>query len=283
MLCEKYIEISKSSDYSPNIRFLSFQSYLTSPYLTHQLNSISYNFNDKVIGDIGTGLGIIPCLLENSNAKNIIAIDYDRELLTAASSLKNNKNLNFICASGFNIPIKDFTFDIVFVRYVFQHINLSNSFLMEIRRVMKDGALLVIIDIDDELNLFYPDLPERSKNLFKIYSKYQELKGGDRFISKKLPAFLLNNRFKEIEVKPFTTTFFKKPDNAGNYSAFKDAFILIQNELELVKNSLFEEKLISAIEFHKGLNDYHRFLNSDNNLFTSKTEFLITSKKSEIN
>jgi len=54
---------------------------------------------------------------------------------------------------------------------------------------------------------------------------------------------------------------------------------LLQNELELAKDNLFNKKLISAVDFHKGLNDYFRFLHSEDNLFVSKTEFMTTGKK----
>ncbi|MCL5892159.1 MAG: methyltransferase domain-containing protein [Deltaproteobacteria bacterium] len=279
MLCEKYIKIKNSLNYSPHVRFLAFQSYLTSHPLLHQLNSIPYNFDNKIAADIGTGLGILPCLLKNRNAGKIIGIDSDKELLNAGSSLIEDKNVYFICADGFNMPIKDASFDAVFIRYVFQHVNLSDNFLIEVKRVMKDDGILVIIDIDDELNLFYPDLPERSENLFKIYSEYQKLKGGDRFISKKLPSFLSAHGFRDIKVKPYTATFFSKKDNDFNFAGLKDAFLLIQNELELVKNDLFKENLIGMAEFHKGLNDYFNFLNSKGYLFISKTEFVITGKK----
>lgn len=279
MLCEEYIKIKNSLNYSPHVRFLAFQSYLTSHSLQRQLDGISYNFDDKIVADIGTGLGILPCLLKNRKAEKIIGIDVGKELLSAGSSLMKDNNACFICADGFNMPFKDASFDAVFIRYVFQHVNLSNNFLTEVKRVMKDDGILIIIDIDDELNLFYPDLPKRSENLFKIYSEYQKLKGGDRFISKKLPSFLSANGFRDIKVKPYTTTFFSKKDNDFNFSGLKDAFLLIQNELELVKNDLFREKLIGMAEFHKGLNDYFNFLNSKDDLFVSKTEFVIAGKK----
>ncbi len=279
MLCEKYIKISKSLNYSPHVRFLAFQSYLTSPYLFRQLNSQSLCFDNRIVADIGTGIGILPYLLKDKNAEKIIGIDTDKELLNTANSLTEDKNLYFICANGFNIPVKDSVFDIIFIRYVLQHINLSGDFLIEVKRVMKDDGILVIIDIDDELNLFYPDLPKSSKNLFKIYSEYQKLKGGDRFISRKLPSFLATNGFRDIEAKPYTTTFFKEKDNGFNFSGVSNAFLLIQNELELVKNDLFNERLIGVVEFHKGLNDYFNFLNSTDDLFVSKTEFVITGKK----
>ncbi|MHB8232288.1 MAG: class I SAM-dependent methyltransferase [bacterium] len=282
MYFEQFSNTALSPDYSPNVRFMAFQSYLTAPHLFEQLNSIDCSFSGKTVADIGTGLGILLHLLKDKNPSKIIGIDIDKGSLNAARYLTQAKNTGYINANGFNMPVKDGAFDVVFARYVFQHVNLSGNFLSEIKRIIKDGGLLVIMDIEDDLNIFYPELPEAAEKLFRIYSEYQELKGGDRFISKKLPAFLaaggLGGGFCEIEMKPYTFVFFKNKNDVSNSTVLKNTFLLVQNELELVKNNLLTEKLISSIEFYKGLNDYFKFLNSENNLLISKTEFLITCK-----
>jgi len=279
LYCEQFYNTTLSPDYSLEVRFMAFQSYLTAPRLFRQLNDTGYSFADKTVADIGTGLGILPYLLRNENALNIIGIDIDRNSLMAALSTTRAENIGFINADGHNMPVKNSTFDIIFLRYIFQHVNLSACFLSEIKRTMKDGATLVAIDIDDSLNVFYPDLPDSSKKLFKAYSEYQNLEGGDRFISKKLPAFFSSAGFSEIKVKPYATVFFKEKDDRCHFQALKNAFLLVQNELEIIKNELFNKKLIGRLEFHKGLNDYFKFLNSEDNLFISKTEFLIMCKK----
>lgn len=279
MYCEQFYNVALSLDYSPDVRFMALQSYLTVPLLFEQLSSIDYSFSGKTVADIGTGLGILVHLLKDKNPSKIIGVDLDKNSLNVASRLTQSKNTGYINANGCNMPFKDSTFDSVFVRYVFQHINLSDDFISEIKRIMKDGGILAIMDIEEDLNVFYPDLPDSSKKLFGIYSEYQKLKGGDRFISKKIPAFLSSCGFSEIEIKPCPFVFFKSKDCESGSAAFKNAFLLLQNELELVKDNLLTEKLISPIEFHKGLNDYFKFLNSENKLLISKTEFLIVCKK----
>lgn len=67
-------------------------------------------------------------------------------------------------------------------------------------------------------------------------------------------------------------------DNTS-FKAIKDSFLLIASEFEPIKNSLFESKLISPINFHRSLNTYLNFLSSQGCLLASKTEFLITGIK----
>ncbi len=258
---------------------MAYQSYLTAPHLLHQIDNLGYPFYGKTVADIGTGVGILPYLLKERNLSKIIGIDLDKDFLKAARYLNNKENTAYINADGRNIPVKDSVFDAIFVRYVFQHTGMSDIFLSEIKRTIKDGGLLIIADIEDDMNIFYPDLPESSKKLFRIYSEYQKLKGGDRLISKKLPAFLLSHDFKDIKIRPYTLVFFKGSEGSSSPEALKNAFLLVQNELELVKNDILSRKLIASIEFHKGLNDYFKFLNFKDDLLISKTEFLITCKK----
>jgi ubiquinone/menaquinone biosynthesis C-methylase UbiE len=258
---------------------MAYQSYLTAANLSGQLNGIECSFADKIIADIGTGLGILPHLLQEKNPSKIIAVDVDKNSLNAAHSLSGAKNTGYVNGDANKLPLKDCIFDAIFVRYVFQHVNLSPIFISEIKRTTKNGGLLIIIDIEEDMNIFYPDLPESSKKLFKVYSEYQKIKGGDRFISKKIPAFLSSAGFKDIKIKPFTYVFFKNGSENSASEALKNAFLLLQGELELVKQELLEKKMIGPVEFHKGLNDYFKFLNSDCDLLISKSEFLITCRK----
>ena len=279
MSCGQFFNTTLSQDFSPDVRYMAYQSYLTAPHLLHQIDNLGYLFYGKTVADIGTGVGILPYLLKEKNLSKIIGIDLDKDSLRAARYLSDDENTAYINADGRNIPVKDSIFDAIFVRYVFQHTGMSDIFLSEIKRTIKDGGLLIIADIEDDMNIFYPDLPESSKKLFRIYSEYQKLKGGDRLISKKLPAFLLSHGFKDIKIRPYTFVFFKGSEGSSSPEDFKNAFLLVQNELELVKNDILSRKLIASIEFHKGLNDYFKFLNLSDDLLISKTEFLITCKK----
>lgn len=258
---------------------MAFQSYLTAPFLLRQLNALEYSFAGKIIGDAGTGLGILPCLLKDKNPLKIVGIDLDRSFLKTAGNLTHSENTAYINADIRRMPLKDNIFDAIFARYVFQHLNLSNIFLSEIKRTMKDGGLLVIADIEDDLTVYYPEPPDSSKKLFAAYSNYQMLSGGDRLISKKLPAFLSSVGFNDIKIKNFAQTFFKNGRVSDCAETLKNAFLLLQNELELVKENFFKEKLITPTEYHRGLNDYYKFLISEDYIFISKTDFLITCVK----
>ena len=281
MYCRQFLDAALSETNSADVLYIAFQSFLTAPFLLRQISELEYSFTGKIICDAGTGLGILPCILKEKNPLKIIGLDSDAGSLKTAAALGGNAaNTSYINADIRSMPFKAEIFDAIFARYVFQHTNLSASFLSEIKRTLKYGGLLILIDIEDDMTLHYPEPTGNSKRLFNAYSRYQALNGGDRNISKKLPSFLSSGGFCDIKIKPFTQIFFKRKNDYGSAGQIKNAFLLLQNEFESIKKNLFEKKMITPSEYHIGLNDYYKFLNSEKeDILISKTDFLITCVK----
>ena len=281
MYCRQFLDAALSETNSADVRYIAFQSFLTAPFLLRQISELEYSFTGKIICDAGTGLGILPCILKEKNPLKIIGLDSDAGSLKTAAALGGNAaNTSYINADIRSMPFRAEIFDAIFARYVFQHTNLSASFLSETKRTLKYGGLLILIDIEDDMTLHYPEPTGNSKRLFNAYSRYQALNGGDRNISKKLPSFLSSGGFCDIKIKPFTQIFFKRKNDYGSAGQIKNAFLLLQNEFESIKKNLFEKKMITPSEYHIGLNDYYKFLNSEKeDILISKTDFLITCVK----
>jgi ubiquinone/menaquinone biosynthesis C-methylase UbiE len=282
-IIKKFRAIYNKKDLPENLRFLALQSCYTANFLLHELNSIAYpeNCNGGTMIDVGTGLGIIPLIL-NSQRKysNYICIDLDNKGLTTAKRLFEENNFNPICADAYAMPLKNSIADILFARYVLQHVSSIELFLLELKKIMKSNSKIVIIDVEDDMNIFYPELPPETKKVFESYEKFQKQRGGDRNVSKKLPYFLFKTGFKNVEIKPFTSTFFvSKKDCSDYFRQTKEAFLVLSAELELVKDELIAHKYISPSDFHRGLNNCLVYLNSSDGIFMSKTEFLITATK----
>ena len=286
---EQFKAIYNQKDIPENLRFLALQSCYTANFLLQELNSLAYpkNCNADTMSntytmiDVGTGLGIIPLILNSQKIYyNYICVDIDNNSLKIAKQLFEEKHFSLVCADVYAMPFKDPIADILFARYVLQHINRIDLFLLELKKIMKTNSKIVIIDIEDDLNIFYPELPPETTKVFESYEKFQKQCGGDRSISKKLSYFLSKSGFRNVEIKPFTSTFFaSKEDYPDYFKQIKNSFLLLSSELELIKDKLFKNKLISPTDFHKGLNSYLNYLNYSDSIFMSKTEFLITAMK----
>lgn len=91
--------------------------------------------------------------------------------------------------SVYSIPFADATFDLVYARFLFQHLENPGGALTELKRVLKPGGHLQVLDVDDALLIVEPE-PEGLSNFIRKAREAQAEHGGDRYIGRKLPALL---------------------------------------------------------------------------------------------
>lgn len=65
--------------------------------------------------------------------------------------------------------------DIVYARLLYQHLEFPEKAMIEAKRILKPGGKLCILDVDDQLQLFYPVLPS-FKLLQKKHNIFNKLK-----------------------------------------------------------------------------------------------------------
>jgi len=105
------------------------------------------NFKEKIILEIGCGIGRITEFLAQNFAK-VYGIDISEEMITKGRErLKNYKNIEFIANDGKVYPLPDSSVDFVFSYIVFQHMpnkKIIESNFQEIKRVLKKNGLAKI-------------------------------------------------------------------------------------------------------------------------------------------
>jgi pseudaminic acid biosynthesis-associated methylase len=77
----------------------------------------------KAVLEVGCNIGNQLIALDNIGFKNLYGIDINKKSLLEA---KKNTNINFLEASGFDIPFKDNFFNLVFTNNVLIHIQPNN-------------------------------------------------------------------------------------------------------------------------------------------------------------
>lgn len=92
---------------------------------------------DKVILDIGCGIGQIYAASEFKNKKMLVGIDLDIESL--AYGRNHFSYINYVNGSAQCMPFKDEVFDLVIGRVVLPYTNISEA-LFEVRRILKKGG-----------------------------------------------------------------------------------------------------------------------------------------------
>ena len=114
---------------------------------------------DKVL-EVGCGQGIRSALIaKNFPQCHVTAIDRSAELLMMAherSSAESYSNLKFQEANLYELPFADDSFDFIYVRLVFMHLDKPHAALESLKRVLKPGGRILIEDADRDCMFFEP-------------------------------------------------------------------------------------------------------------------------------
>jgi demethylmenaquinone methyltransferase/2-methoxy-6-polyprenyl-1,4-benzoquinol methylase len=107
-------------------------------------------YKPQTILDVATGTGGIAIAAAKLNPAKIEGIDISEQMMAIGKQKAQEKSLssiiNFRQASAENIPFKEASFDAVTVGYGVRNFENLEKGLQEINRVMKKGAVLVILE-----------------------------------------------------------------------------------------------------------------------------------------
>lgn len=94
--------------------------------------------------DVGCGTGILFSYVADK-ARTTVGVDVSiKTLLKAKERAKNHASVHLVCADADNMPLRDEVFDRVFAITLIQNMPRQTETLNEIRRVVKDDALIVV-------------------------------------------------------------------------------------------------------------------------------------------
>jgi len=138
----------------------------------------------KVVLDIACGEGYGSNLLSGL-ASQVVGVDIDDATVAGAKIKYRKSNLEFFTGSAALIPCIDGYFDVVVSFETIEHHDEHDKMMLEIKRVLKPGGLLMISSPD---KLFYSDKPGY-KNPYHVKELYAD-------------------EFKDLLKKYFKNTFF---------------------------------------------------------------------------
>lgn len=100
-----------------------------------------------VVADLGCGAGDMTALLA-PNVSRVIAIDHEAVMLDIASArLSDFDNVTLSLGDLTSLPIEDDAVDIALVMLVLHHVSEVDAALQEVRRILKPGGRLVLLDM----------------------------------------------------------------------------------------------------------------------------------------
>lgn len=256
------------------------QTYYTAQSRRNMLQKLKIADGAHVL-DIGTGLGALAFELASTQPLRVTGIDEDPTMLSLAEEihdvLKEQKcyhaesRIQFRGGDIYRIPYPDDTFDVVFVRFVYQHLKDPIAASREVFRVLKPGGFACVIDTDDQLTLTYPEVSGSFETLRAAFSQLQVDRGGDRLVGRKLASYLYDAGLIKIKTDvDFQAAFsyIKKDDISLQFTLLS----MSRAKEQMIANGLITEK---EFDLH-----YDRLQDeAEDWQFGSSAQFIVTGYK----
>jgi ubiquinone/menaquinone biosynthesis C-methylase UbiE len=161
------------------------------------------------IADIGCGSGIITEYLANEVGASglVVGIENSEKIFNIAKTRTAKYNqVQIIKNDACNlVEIKDNSFDLVYARFLLQHLPDPSKLLIEAKRVLKASGKLIVMDADDSLfhmTTYHQEMAQFLSEASKGQTKY----GGDRNIGHKIPCMLFDAGYSNINTSVYTFT-----------------------------------------------------------------------------
>ncbi len=160
--------------------------------------------------DLACGPGFTSCELAKAiGAGDVTGVDLSEELIAVAHQVQAAEqvaNVSFARGNAYALSLPENHFDFVYARFLFQHLEKPRLALDNVRRVLKPGGILCVLDIDDRWTSFSP-ASEAFVRFIRKAGAGQQRKGGNRLIGSQLFGLLREAGFQNVatDIHPLTT------------------------------------------------------------------------------
>ena len=224
-----------------------------------------YPEGSKVL-EAGCGVGAQTVMLaKNSPNAKITSIDISEDSIKQAKELIERNgfsNVEFQKADLLDLPFEDETFDHIFVCFVLEHLKNPIAALESLRRVLKKGGSITVIEGDHGSCYFYPETQEALK-AWECLIECQKSLSCNPMIGREIYPLLQNSGFKNVKVSPkIVYVDSSKPDLVEGFN--KKTIIAM---VEGVKDQAITSGMMDVGLWEKGINDLYKTTESDGVFF----------------
>ncbi len=239
-------------------RRLQDQAFTLSEFLHSDTH---YDKGNKVL-EAGCGVGAQTITLaRNSPEAHIISMDISEQSIKEAGERIQRagiKNVTFCQADIFNLPFPPKAFDHIFVCFVLEHLARPKEALKCLKKHLKVGGTITVIEGDHGSAYFYPD-SELAQKAIQCQVELQRKAGGNANIGRELYPLLKAVGFGTISVSP--RMIYVDSSKPGLVEGFiKNTFTAM---IEGVRESSIRSGLIDAAAFDDGIKALYRTAEAD--------------------
>jgi ubiquinone/menaquinone biosynthesis C-methylase UbiE len=200
-------------------------------------------------------------LAKNNPRTHILSLDISPEsIATAKARVKEAEysNTSFLQGDLFQLPFEDETFDHIFVCFVLEHLTHPKKALERLKRILKTGGSLTVIEGDHGSAYFHPDSAAAKKTI-QCLIDLQAQTGGNSLIGRQLYPLLSSANYRDVRVSP------RMVYADDSLPAMVDGFTrkTFNAMIEGVKEQAINAKMIEEKEWNEGIRDLYRTSEKD--------------------
>jgi SAM-dependent methyltransferase len=208
----------------------------------------------------GTGAQTVP-LARNSPQARITSVDVSELSLAQAGMALRAEGLSNVTlqqADIFDLPFAPGSFDHVFVCFVLEHLSRPVEALSALRKVLKAGGTITVIEGDHGSAYFHPE-SALARRAIMSQVELQARAGGNALIGRELFPLLSKAGFKQVHVSPrMVYVDSSRPELVDGFT--RKTFTAM---IEGVREAAVTDGLMAAADFDQGVADLYRTAETD--------------------
>jgi ubiquinone/menaquinone biosynthesis C-methylase UbiE len=147
--------------------------------------------------EVGSGLGLLAVDAASVAADvRVIGVEQSSEQIAAAAKAAF---ITYVQGDAHQLPFSDGSFDLVYARYVLEHVAAPEKVLNEMRRVTRRGGRVAVCENDISLLRLDPPCPA-FEAVWLAFQQHQSNLGGDGLIGRRLYRLFRQAGFAWVEL-----------------------------------------------------------------------------------
>ena len=212
--------------------------------------------------EAGCGVGAqTVTLAQRSPDARFTSVDVSAESIAEAkrrADLAGLTNVEFLQADIVALPFNAESFDHIFVCFVLEHLARPVEALAILKRLLKPGGTITVIEGDHGSTYFHPD-SGAAHAAIQCLVELQRAAGGNALVGRQIYPLLAKARFDAVRVSPrMVYVDSSRPELVDGFT--RKTFTAM---IEGIRDSAISAGLIQPESFDAGIDDLHRTTEAD--------------------